>query len=74
MEGGIFRSNLRNFAIPTIDQMAGPLDDWAVHVDTNAPGNRKCRSGSSQADEDSGPISIRRIPLGRLAQLVRAPR
>lgn len=39
MEGGIFRSNLRNFAIPAIDQMAGPLDDWAVHVDTNAPGN-----------------------------------
>jgi len=51
MEGGIFRSNLRNFAILAIDQMAGPLDDWAVHVDTNAPEIRRFRNGYQAADD-----------------------
>jgi hypothetical protein len=51
MEGGIFRSNLRNFANRTINWMAGPLDDWAVHVDTNAPRDWGFRSRCNPADE-----------------------
>jgi hypothetical protein len=52
MEGGIFRSNLTNFAISTSGGMAGPLDDWAVRVDTNAAGECGFRRQFRQADEE----------------------